>query len=96
MSQQALYYLYYNATGEYSGGAEHHQHHDNSSHHVTPPAHARHCFDYLRQTLMCHADTNLERYNYELNGVTGWGKKQCRDYSAVMSFAAEWGGNKWA
>jgi hypothetical protein len=45
---------------------------------------------------MCNADTNLEPYDYRLDGVTGWVGKECRDYGAVVEFANQWGGSKWA
>ena len=64
--------------------------------HVDHSIHARHCFDYLRQSLLCLADTNLEPYNYTLNGVTGWGKKTCRDSDSVFAFANSWGGSQYA
>ena len=32
---------------------------------------------------MCVADTNLEDVNLGLGGVTGWGKKRCRDFEEV-------------
>ncbi len=45
---------------------------------------------------MCAADTNLEDYNYTLDGVTGWGPKYCRDYDGVVEFANRWGTSKYA
>ncbi|KAI0470510.1 hypothetical protein GGR56DRAFT_660645 [Xylariaceae sp. FL0804] len=55
------------------------------------PAHVRYCIDYLRQSLMCHSDTNLEPVNEELNGVTGFGsEKHCRNYTQLSEFAQEW------
>jgi len=60
------------------------------SHHARP-SHVRHCIDYLRQSLMCHADTNLEAINQTLAGVTGFGsEKQCRDYGRVTAWADQW------
>lgn len=58
--------------------------------------HIYHCFDYLRQTLACHGDTTLEKARTvtvngvpkTVRGVDGWGvEHQCRDYSAIYSFA---------
>ena len=51
--------------------------------------HARHCFDYLRQTVQCTADTNLEPVNFDLKGVNGWTKHICKDFDAVRRIAAE-------
>ena len=52
----------------------------------------KHCFDYLRQSLTCNADTTLEylREGGAGNnpGVDGWGSvHQCRDYDAVIAWA---------
>jgi hypothetical protein len=59
-------------------------------HHISKP-HVRHCIDYLRQTLLCHADANLEPPNMELGGVTGFGvERKCRDVSKLYSWAEEW------
>jgi len=55
------------------------------------PHHIRHCFDYLRQALMCAADTNLEVIDWPLGGSTGWGfERQCRDYSEVVAWVEKW------
>ncbi|KAI0867358.1 hypothetical protein GGS24DRAFT_515816 [Hypoxylon argillaceum] len=63
--------------------------HESTSHAL--PAHIRHCFDYLRQSIMCHADTNIEPVNSELGGVTGFGsQKRCRDIGKVRQWAEEW------
>lgn len=59
--------------------------------HHARPAHVRHCIDYLRQTLMCHSDTNLEPIDKGLDGVTGFGSdKQCWDFSRLADWAGEW------
>lgn len=55
--------------------------------------HSAHCFDYLRQSIMCAADTNLE-------GATeagpGWGSKHvCTDYDALLTWANEHGAMAW-
>ena len=51
----------------------------------------RHCFEYLRQSLICLADTNLEKLNYTTRGVSGWQtERTCRDFEGVRSFANEW------
>ncbi|KAH8798664.1 hypothetical protein F5884DRAFT_140348 [Xylogone sp. PMI_703] len=48
--------------------------------------HVNHCFDYLRQAIMCSGDISLESVR---NGsVDGWNTKhQCRDYEAIKEFA---------
>ncbi|KAJ5797337.1 uncharacterized protein N7503_006633 [Penicillium pulvis] len=54
-------------------------------------SHVRHCFDYIRQTLMCGADTNLEVLDYETRATSGWGqKRQCRSYHEVYEWAEKW------
>jgi len=55
-------------------------------------SHLLHCFDYLRQALMCSADTSLEPLRSSTlttnPGVDGWGvTHQCRDYGEVMEWA---------
>lgn len=58
--------------------------------------HVEHCFDYIRQTLMCHADLSLEhRWHSPDEGpdndsVNGWDViHQCRDWDAVVEFVEE-------
>ncbi|KAI1208030.1 uncharacterized protein F4807DRAFT_468906 [Annulohypoxylon truncatum] len=59
--------------------------------HHARPAHVRHCIDYLRQSLMCHADTNLESINPDLGGVTGFdSERTCRNYDRVTAWADRW------
>ncbi|KAJ5909341.1 hypothetical protein N7504_003984 [Penicillium tannophilum] len=54
-------------------------------------SHVRHCFDYIRQTLMCGADTNLEVLDHETRATSGWGqKRQCRSYHEVFEWAEKW------
>ncbi|GAT30068.1 hypothetical protein RIB2604_03300400 [Aspergillus luchuensis] len=54
-------------------------------------SHIQHCFDYLRQTLMCAADTNLEVLDPVTHVTSGWGQpKQCRDYRSVVAWAEKW------
>ncbi|KAI1277706.1 hypothetical protein F5Y07DRAFT_398259 [Xylaria sp. FL0933] len=55
--------------------------------------HSAHCFDYLRQSIMCAADTNLEG-NTEAG--PGWGSDHiCTDYDAVLKWANEHGAMRW-
>lgn len=48
-------------------------------------AHLAHCFDYLRQGLMCSVDTSLEGNSTEYG--EGWGSVHvCKDYSNVVNW----------
>lgn len=56
--------------------------------------HIPHCFEYLRQGLMCAADTALERAVVEegniVRDVDGWGvEHECRDWNAIYEWANE-------
>ncbi|KAF4630648.1 hypothetical protein G7Y89_g7488 [Cudoniella acicularis] len=52
--------------------------------------HVRHCVDYLRQSLMCHADTNVEPEIPGGKEVVGFGTVHyCRDYGAVLQWLNE-------
>jgi len=47
--------------------------------------HAAHCFDYIRQSIMCAADTSLEG---KTDAGPGWGSKhECTDYDLLLSWA---------
>ena len=47
--------------------------------------HSTHCFDYIRQSIMCAADTSLEG---KTEAGPGWGSKhECKDYDAVLAWA---------
>ena len=53
--------------------------------------HEEHCFDYLRQGLMCAADTTIEHPQVEHDGrrrfTDGWGViHQCKDWSTIFDF----------
>ncbi|KAM0795546.1 hypothetical protein BDR22DRAFT_894084 [Usnea florida] len=53
--------------------------------------HAAHCFEYLRQALMCSADSSVEPAGERVQGFLGWGfKRQCRDYDGLMAWAEKW------
>jgi len=55
--------------------------------------HSAHCFDYIRQSIMCAADTNLEG---KTEAGPGWGSKhQCKDYDAVLKWANDNGAMPW-
>jgi len=58
--------------------------------------HWEHCFDFLRQVLMCTADVTLENLEKAADGktllasVNGWGSTHlCRDFSAVSRWATD-------
>jgi hypothetical protein len=60
----------------------------------TELGHIQHCFDYVRQALMCAADTNLETPDSTTGRTHGWGiERTCRDYSAVVAWAEKWRNN---
>ena len=55
--------------------------------------HMKHCWDYLRQALLCYADDTLEPLREEgrpdLPGVNGWGvEHKCRDFDELMRWTA--------
>ncbi|PMB73678.1 hypothetical protein BM221_001102 [Beauveria bassiana] len=55
-------------------------------------AHLMHCFDYLRQTIMCFADTTLEWLPAPPRdtGSTGWGfEHKCRDFDAISRWVED-------
>ncbi|CZT25821.1 uncharacterized protein RCC_11490 [Ramularia collo-cygni] len=56
--------------------------------------HMAHCFDYLRQSIMCAGDLTLEWPKEGSNGehlvVDGWGvQHQCKDWNAISEFVAK-------
>lgn len=59
-------------------------------------SHLAHCFDYLRQGVMCAGDMTLEPA-FELTGedagvkaVNGWNvEHQCKNYQMIYDFAEE-------
>ncbi|KAK3073640.1 hypothetical protein LTR53_004599 [Teratosphaeriaceae sp. CCFEE 6253] len=53
--------------------------------------HVHHCFDYIRQALMCAGDMTVEWPRTEEDGsrfaVDGWGiTHECRDWDAIMGY----------
>jgi hypothetical protein len=47
----------------------------------------KHCFEYLRQALICNADTTLEGLEEDNSGVNGWGTMhQCCNFNAVLEW----------
>ncbi|KAI1124452.1 hypothetical protein F5Y10DRAFT_249326 [Nemania abortiva] len=66
--------------------------HDHDANHRASLHHIRHCFEYLRQSLMCLSDANLENMNYTTQGVSGWQtERTCRNFEGLRSWANEWG-----
>lgn len=60
--------------------------------HRTSHHHIRHCFEYLRQSLICLADSNMEEMNYTTQGVSGWEtERTCRNFEQLKSWADDWG-----
>jgi hypothetical protein len=48
----------------------------------------RHCIDYVRQSLMCSADTNLETPDPGTHSTTGWNQeKTCRNFEGIKAWA---------
>jgi len=68
--------------------------HDKSAHYTvdshTSPVHIRHCIDYIRQSLMCYADTTIEEKDDKINGVRGFGTlHECRDWRDLVKWTEE-------
>lgn len=55
--------------------------------------HSVHCFSYLRQGLICNADTTLEGDTPE--GPGQGSEHECVDYQALLGWANEHSGWKW-
>lgn len=55
--------------------------------------HVGHCFDYLRQGILCSADSGLEsvREGVNINIDFNWGfQRVCRDYQGLKAWAEKW------
>ncbi|MCJ1330825.1 hypothetical protein MMC10_007512 [Thelotrema lepadinum] len=62
---------------------------------LTRRSHVRHCFDFLRQNIMCAADTNFEPVDPVTGGTRGYGEeKVCRDFEGVKRWAGKWAARK--
>lgn len=64
--------------------------------------HIDHCFDYIRQSIMCCGDTALEGVSnlsndpIMRNETDGWGFTHvCKDYGEVIGFMEGWRDNDW-
>lgn len=54
----------------------------------SPHKHARHCFDFLRQSIMCAGDTTIEYEDLSAKGITGIGAThRCADYDRIVAWA---------
>ncbi|KAF3100588.1 hypothetical protein TWF706_006141 [Orbilia oligospora] len=52
--------------------------------------HTKHCLEYLRNSIVCSADSALEPWKKELNGVDGFGNvHMCRDFEGLFKWAEE-------
>ena len=50
--------------------------------------HVKHCIEYLRQSIICAADTSLEPFRNDIHGVDGFGhERRCRNYDEVFRWA---------
>jgi hypothetical protein len=58
-------------------------------------SHVNHCYDYLRQAIMCSGDMTLEWAIEESDGirreVDGWGipHRQCKDWALIWDYMVE-------
>lgn len=62
-----------------------HQHeltqHGNTS---TDLGHVNHCYDYIRQSMLCSGDTTLEGRGHKAWSTEGWGATHiCRDFEQL-------------
>ncbi|TKW57727.1 hypothetical protein CTA1_11529 [Colletotrichum tanaceti] len=67
---------------------------DPSGHGERMPWHVNHCFDYLRQSIMCAGDLAVEgqekTFPDGIVGSDGWdGKHLCRDYGEIYEYLEE-------
>ena len=57
--------------------------------------HMKHCIEYLRHSIMCNADMNIEHRDLSADEfgkkhTTGWETHFCRDYQEIFKFAEKW------
>lgn len=63
-----------------------------SRHSHMTPHHSRHCREYIRESIMCNADTNIEYRVVREDGLKetpGWDVKRCRDFAGILAWAQE-------
>lgn len=52
--------------------------------------HVSHCVEYLRQAILCNADTSLEGETGAASTSTGWGQMHvCKDFDALLAYGNE-------
>ena len=52
--------------------------------------HTSHCFEYLRQSLLCSSDSTIEPAGEQVEGFLGWGySRSCKDFTALKRWAEE-------
>ncbi|KAK8055069.1 hypothetical protein PG993_000296, partial [Apiospora rasikravindrae] len=50
--------------------------------------HGRHCFEYIRQALMCNPDLSLEPVEEVTGRLIQWGfKRQCKNFTEISAWA---------
>jgi len=55
--------------------------------------HAKHCFDLLRQNIMCQPDLTVELVDEDVGGVTGFGTEHvCKNWNQLNEWVAQWEG----
>lgn len=91
MLRQALYEALPGMVGGHHGSSTHDTRAamppTNDPNHEHDLGHLGHCFDLLRQSLMCRPDLTVEVGNETLMGVTGFGTEhQCVDWNQLMSW----------
>ena len=53
--------------------------------------HTAHCFEYLRQSIICSADSTLEPAENRQTGFLGWGfKRSCSNFEELKDWAEKW------
>jgi len=56
---------------------------------ISPP-HIRHCIDLLRQSLMCNADTTVEKKDEVAGGVHGFGvQHRCKHWYQLVDWTTK-------
>ena len=49
--------------------------------------HVLHCIEFLRQSVMCHADTTIEAKDPRYHGVVGFGiAHSCKNWSQLVQW----------
>ncbi|KAH8886436.1 hypothetical protein GQ53DRAFT_828080 [Thozetella sp. PMI_491] len=87
------YYNLLGASGDaHDGNAHGHMKSSEAHQHHWDAVHLDHCFDYLRQAIMCAADPAVEPARTEFDGtrfqVDGWGgEHQCRSWEKLVDYA---------